>query len=115
MTGETVAARVAAGAAWLDENRPGWEGSIDLETLDMQNSCRCILGQLDGDFYDALARMCFSEKVRGAWSVAHGFEPGWDDPWSALDEAWISLVKVKERHLSDPAQLDISKVIGGQS
>lgn len=36
---------VAAGAEWLDENFPGWEWKIDLETLDMANCRECVLGQ----------------------------------------------------------------------
>ena len=42
----TMTERVAAGAAWLDENQPGWWQRIDLATLDLASSCRCILGQL---------------------------------------------------------------------
>ena len=40
------AREVAAGAAWLDENWPGWEREIDLGSLDVAGSCeQCILGQ----------------------------------------------------------------------
>jgi hypothetical protein len=41
----TITERVAAGAAWLDANRPGWVERIDLDTLDLGDPCRCVLGQ----------------------------------------------------------------------
>lgn len=46
----TIAERVAAGAAWLDTNRPGWEKGIDLGRLDISSCTRCILGQIYGGF-----------------------------------------------------------------
>jgi hypothetical protein len=46
----TIPERVAAGAAFLDEHDPGWwradvERAIDLGTLNLGMSDRCILGQ----------------------------------------------------------------------
>lgn len=40
-----IAERVAAGADLLDKRIPGWRTRINLETLDLNESCRCILGQ----------------------------------------------------------------------
>lgn len=37
---------VERGMVLLDEKAPGWEHHIDLEMLDLDNSCRCVLGQL---------------------------------------------------------------------
>jgi hypothetical protein len=53
----TVAERVAAGAAWLDEREPGWEGRIDLDALSLGDSCKCVLGQLhvaDTTWWDSI-------------------------------------------------------------
>lgn len=36
---------VVRGAEFLDENLPGWEKKIDLETLDLSSTCGCVLGQ----------------------------------------------------------------------
>lgn len=52
--------RVAAGAAWLDATSPGWADTIDLATLDLQNPCGCVMGQIVsditwGDFYTVVA------------------------------------------------------------
>ena len=46
----TIAERVAAGAAFLDEHDPDWwradaERAIDLDTLYQGSSHRCVLGQ----------------------------------------------------------------------
>jgi hypothetical protein len=45
-----IAERVAAGAAWLDEHRPGWVDRINLDTLDLSDTCKCVLGQEYGRF-----------------------------------------------------------------
>lgn len=45
---------VAAGAAYLDDTNPGWWRRINLDRLDLSSTCRCILGQLDGDYLDAV-------------------------------------------------------------
>jgi hypothetical protein len=46
----TIAERVAAGAAFLDEHDPGWwradvERAIDLDTFDLAEPEHCVLGQ----------------------------------------------------------------------
>lgn len=40
-----LAARAAAGAAFLDRERPGWWRRLDLSTLDMNDSCKCVIAQ----------------------------------------------------------------------
>lgn len=45
MTTPTILKRRDAGAAWLDEHRPGWWQRINLDTLDLGEPCRCVLGQ----------------------------------------------------------------------
>ena len=44
----TIAERVDAGAAFLDEHDPGWwrQPRIDLDRLDLGQPCGCVLGQL---------------------------------------------------------------------
>lgn len=51
-TTTTIAERVAAGAAWLDEHEPGWVDLIDLDKLNLASGCRCILGQLESPRLD---------------------------------------------------------------
>jgi hypothetical protein len=38
--------RVCRGARWLDENFPGWEERIDLDSLQLTSAYKCICGQL---------------------------------------------------------------------
>lgn len=45
----TIAERVAAGAAFLDEHEPGWVDRIDVGPLNLGSGCRCVLGQLHPD------------------------------------------------------------------
>lgn len=42
----TIASRVTAGIAFLDEKVPGWREKIDMNRLELNNSNNCILGQL---------------------------------------------------------------------
>lgn len=94
---EAAEARVARGAAWLDENRQGWERQIDLASLDLSNGCRCILGQLfSGDqdqtgYGKAMER--FPDLDADANPYRHGFVDFGRTANSILDEAWISLIK----------------------
>jgi hypothetical protein len=39
-------APVCRGVRFLDEHVPGWEHEIDLDTLDLDSTERCVLGQL---------------------------------------------------------------------
>jgi len=66
--------RIERGAAFLDGREPGWWQRIDLETLDLDESCRCVLGQLATDLGDpergVWPRVCDQFGVRAT---------GWDN------------------------------------
>lgn len=47
----TIPDRVAAGVAWLDANAPDWLDRIDLDELQMDDCCRCMLGQVFDDYW----------------------------------------------------------------
>jgi hypothetical protein len=49
---------IAEAAKRLDKEKPGWEGKININTLDMTNYRLCILGQLYGE-YDIGQRTLF--------------------------------------------------------
>jgi hypothetical protein len=38
--------RIRNGAAWLDENQPGWRDTVVIVDLDLSEVCRCVLGQV---------------------------------------------------------------------
>src|SRR2546427_6219000 len=46
MTTEKATALVATAARELDRACPGWEGKIDVGTLDLSDSNYCVIGQL---------------------------------------------------------------------
>jgi hypothetical protein len=86
---------VAKGAELLDTHRPGWAEAIDLESLNMADYGRCILGQLFGDYWDGaqeLGRLTSTDYLsqRGhGFTLYIGFGDG-DKPadWYTLHELW---------------------------
>ena len=88
------AERVARGAAYMDENYPGWERKINLSVLDITDGEVCICGQAVTSqlIPQGFTRVCndFVSKFadRGAnmlWE--HGFIEGKDG------DAWVTLIK----------------------
>jgi hypothetical protein len=68
MTSLSPAERVELGATLLDTSFPGWIDAIDLDALNLESPCTCILGQKFGDFYD------------GAAEIGHRLpSPDWED------------------------------------
>lgn len=92
----TVEDKVAAGVLWLDLNRPGWEEEIDLHELRMSSPCRCILGQLEGEFWPAACAEAGSHAA--VWAVERGFTrfTGSSYSWEDLDEAWSAVVQARK-------------------
>lgn len=48
------APEIADGVAWLDDQRPGWRDEVDTERLDMRLPHDCIVGQLYGNYWQAV-------------------------------------------------------------
>jgi hypothetical protein len=84
-TAEQAHAAVARGAAWLDNECPGWELEIDLAKLDIASGAMCLLGQTahcvtKGDvqsrqfdsFYATLSWITRAAEP-GRWATEHGF------------------------------------------
>jgi hypothetical protein len=85
----TIAERVAAGAAWLDEHEPGWRQRIDRDKLDLGNCVRCIGGQLAGIYVAFLRR---HDLTAGA-AVPLGFNlPGIGEDYDELTATWRQLI-----------------------
>jgi len=90
----SIAERVAAGAAWLDERKPGWERKIDLAALQIKLPCRCVLGQVFAGGRE-WGRNGWGY-ARREWPEANPAALGFaavDADYPALDEAWITLLK----------------------
>jgi hypothetical protein len=90
----SIAERVAAGAALLDERVPGWHDAIDVDRLDIDSPTQCVLGQLYGDYLageDALSELADS------WSsaVSYGFVER-DVDGDELTDAWRALIEQRQ-------------------
>lgn len=82
-------ARVAKGAAWLDEKQRGWERRINVAELMMSDCYECVLGQIFGDFFVAVV----SERL--ANPVEYGFNLYACNPlqFQGLRDTWVTLIK----------------------
>jgi hypothetical protein len=91
----SIAERVNAGAAWLDQHQPGWVDRIDLDRLNLEATCHCILGQLHGDYYEALDDL--GRRVPGQWTAEGlGFNASTrsaDEEYDELTAAWRQLIE----------------------
>ena len=93
--------RVALGAAWLDDAHPGWRDRVDIDRLDVGDSCDCVLGQAlladsPDEFYFAVAVHADASSWEAypgeRWAIAHGFDSGWGiTPGGnrALEAEWL--------------------------
>lgn len=85
----TARERVERGAAFLDENVPGWIDKIT-ESMDVSYGSDCVLAQVYGSFYTRPAELDTCDAT-----VMHGFERGGDDPFVAywmLQVEWDRLI-----------------------
>lgn len=106
------AARVAKGAALLDEKRPGWERLIDLDTLDVRSGYSCVTAQLSGNanWLAGMRQLGLTENNGGTY-IAHGFNAedyyaeeaeerglkGYDqaDAFATLNALWKDLITTR--------------------
>jgi hypothetical protein len=88
--------QIDAGAKWLDENDPGWELKIDLSEFDIASCHHCVLGQLYGDWMEAITEVGGEQKL--IWSASHGFnlsivDQEHEEKYDLLEQGWIQLIK----------------------
>jgi hypothetical protein len=100
MSIELARERAAAGAAWLDEEEPGWRSRVDPEDLSMGNGDACIAGyvfadRVDPDYqengYDWLQDRCGAR-----WCRTHGFldDATIEVTYTELKAVWLELLGV---------------------
>ena len=106
MTTKEIPAEILAGMQLLDEKAPAllseqlgyevkdWRPLINKEALDMQWGCKCILGQLFGDYNTGLDNLGIepdiTDEVR-EYTTKLGFAISYDDKienYSNLTQAW---------------------------
>lgn len=76
----SAAERAAAGAALLDEKRPGWSEAIDCAMLDIATGRHCVLGQLYGTYGDGLSKLSITAPGQYGFAVSAERE--------LMNEAW---------------------------
>jgi hypothetical protein len=103
-TPSTVAERVAAGAAWLDEHEPGWETLMNVLDLDMSVGCRCVLGQLyaaaaeDSNWEDGFSHGVAAHDISSDQCIALGFDThplGPVNEFAALTAEWRRVITAR--------------------
>lgn len=93
--------RVAAGAKLLDENEGGWAKRINMTVLDMGEADFCVLGQLYGNYWDAVAekeRVTLDGKVEPT-STAYelGFQSHTDLGYRQLQRCWKDEIRARRK------------------
>lgn len=86
----TIQERVESGAAWLDEHRPGWVDRINLDRLIMSSKCGCILGQVDGDYFETIKAFNVDAERAEEAAVLLGFQASHEGTYGygELEDAW---------------------------
>lgn len=98
-----MATRVRRGVALLDEKVPGWHNRIDVEKLEINDVCGCIIGQLhDMSFWHARAEQFLGLSGKAAF-MAHGFDGDYYDSeeaenfeYAALTRLWRFVVRSRQ-------------------
>lgn len=94
--------RARIGAEYLDATRPGWAGEINLDELDMGSCWDCVIGQIFGDYSEAIDEFAPHDMdifdVTG-WAKEHGFDVSCllsippDEQLVVLNAAWAAEVE----------------------
>lgn len=108
--GQALDALAARGAARLDVRRPNWFKEIELNNLDMSSGCKCICGQLYGEYSEKSVAAVVGGWVRRLVRTNYDhiaskygfFVPEEIDnkyygstPWSRLENAWKREVRAR--------------------
>jgi hypothetical protein len=107
----TIEERVLNGAAALDRTTPGWESKVNIETLDMKSTTKCVLGQVfdgnpagwSGNGYLAGTTILGLTIKEGGTAQSHGFSADCDSSarvgpcsceteFDALTAAWKKFI-----------------------
>jgi hypothetical protein len=83
---------VRRGARLLDREAPGWERKIDLDTLDLEHTCNCVVGQVYGDYDEGIEQL---DGDAESHPERYGFDidPAADYEYESLTERWRGFLK----------------------
>lgn len=97
----SIAERVAAGAALLDEKLPDWwaPNRIDLAVLDLSRPCYCVIGQVapEREYGDAIEAgwlgLTFDDAYRyGFTAVTAAHASDWREVYPKLTAEWRRVI-----------------------
>ncbi len=84
---DRFADRIRRGAAFLDIERPGWRDEVDVDTLELSDCTRCVLGQLAGGEIIGWSLLLRQFKIDGLDNADQfGFSLSDDEYESRVDE-----------------------------
>lgn len=97
MTADRLQEAVRHGAAWLDQQKPGWADQIAPDGLVMDCPFGCVLGQTFGTYGKALDLIDPDEDLRRSWAEGHGFtaDIADDEEFDTLRALWLAEVRVR--------------------
>ncbi|MFJ1765013.1 hypothetical protein ACIOD2_32130 [Amycolatopsis sp. NPDC088138] len=93
---KSLAARVRAGVEFLDEKTPGWSDCVQVIDLDMRSTCRCVLGQVYGNF-DRADLYFFGADEHSA--IALGFDANYNAgraEYPTLQRLWSFVIRQRQ-------------------
>lgn len=92
------------GAEWLDKVHPTWWREVDLVSLDLEDSCYCVLGQIVGkvntdyNYFDLLFHQTMLPDLpqelilTEAQAIEMGFDADKINSFSTLTKAWREII-----------------------
>jgi hypothetical protein len=95
------AAEVCRGAAFLDREEPGWASVINPNQLSLISPCKCILGQLHGNYFHSpfTIRLHTNQEME-EWAAPLGLDivGGGGYEYDLLTATWRALVEGRYAH-----------------
>jgi hypothetical protein len=70
---ETAIAYAKNGATLLDEKKPDWWRTLDLDVLDLKDCSLCVVGQTFGGYATGMTEL-FGPSSNNAMAFKHGFD-----------------------------------------
>ncbi|MEW2442810.1 hypothetical protein [Micromonospora marina] len=92
LTTRSLAERVELGIAWLDARLPGWHEAIDLDRLNVEHPCDCLLGQTYGD-WDLHTLGIDIDRLAALGFDAASSHDDMADEYAALTEVWRTAIE----------------------
>lgn len=99
---QNITARVAAGAALLDSEQPGWDQRVTLDTLEISSCTSCVLGQLYGNVSTGYGVFGIDDDAVDQF----GFDQqGWaGDEYELLTAEWRRVIVARRALAADPVE-----------